>query len=644
MDRSLMRSTFLVLLSLAAAGAAEPADRLELDEATRTRCLAELRAGLNLEGDDFWAGMHAAEGLSRAGFGAEVRKALPARLETETDDQRRCGLARELVRAGDLAYVRVLLGVLEKRDPYGHVHACESLFKVREIGDGRSVRRALESDQPRLAIMAAAALTRWGHRGGLERLRQFVRADDAEAARTAGWVLARVGGPADLAALRDGLRRFDDPLTRAYFEHALAALGDAEGRAALVRNLGHADPMVRANAAELAQEARPIGARSVLIARLDDPARDVRIRVADLLLALAGPPRAETPEAFGRDVFVASAEHPRYSEGSVLVRRDGSLLYGTTEFAGSGSDFAAARLVAVDSRDGGRAWSEPRVLQENVGRQNVMSLTLRRLVDPALRDGPIGMFYLVKNSPSDLHVFLRTSTDEGSSWSEPVRVTAEPGYHVLNNDRVTVLSTGRLVVPVASTDDVAHGGRFVSACYLSDDRGRTWRRSRGAVAYARRGAMEPEVLERIGGALLMHFRTQVGHIAVSESTDGGETWGEPRSWEVRAPEAPATLRRIPSTGDLLLVWNDAYRAGAGHGGKRTPLTAAVSSDEGRTWTYRRDLETSDQHTYAYTSLAFHQGRALLTYYVRDEASGRISSRFRSIPIGWFYEEKAGEPR
>src|SRR6185437_9551070 len=144
--------------------------------------------------------------------------------------------------------------------------------------------------------------------------------------------------------------------------------------------------------------------------------------------------------------------------------------------------------------------------------------------------------------------------------------------------------------------------------------------------------------------LLMHFRTQLGHIAVSESADGGETWGEARSWGVRAPEAPATLRRIPSTGHLLLVWNDTFRAGAGHGGKRTPLTAAVSTDEGRTWTYRRDLETSDQHTYAYTSLAFHQGRALLTYYVRDEASGRISSRFRSIPIGWFYEGNAGSPR
>ncbi|HTN02138.1 MAG TPA: hypothetical protein VL132_09685, partial [Planctomycetaceae bacterium] len=50
--------------------------------------------------DEFWPSMHAAEGLTVAGYGAEVRQALPARIPAETDDQRKCGLARELVRAG----------------------------------------------------------------------------------------------------------------------------------------------------------------------------------------------------------------------------------------------------------------------------------------------------------------------------------------------------------------------------------------------------------------------------------------------------------------------------------------------------------------------------------------------------------------
>jgi len=616
--------------------AEEPGDRLSIEGPTRDRCRAVLRAGLT--SDEFWPAMHAAEAMTLNGDGAAVRAALAPRLATEADDQRRCGLARELVRAGDLSYVSLLLDVLAKRNTHGHVHACESLFKVWQVGDGELLRRTLaDAEPPKLAIMAAAALARWGNRQAVVRLREYVRADDGETARTAAWVLARVGGATDLPELRRGAQRFKEPLTRAYFEHALAALGDAEGKNALIRNLGDSDPMLRVYAAEFAPDARALGAKDSLIRLLDDPVLDVRVRAAQALLQLAGPASPSRQEDIRRDLFVATVKNPRYSEGSVIVLRDGRLLCAMTEFEGSPSDFAAARIVGVESSDEGRSWGPPRVLQENVGRQNVMSATLRRLAGPLRFDGPIGLFSLLKNEPDDLQVFLRVSEDEGTTFGPSVRVTNTPGYHVLNNDRVTVLSSGRLVVPVASAENVERGGRFTCACLLSDDRGHTWRRSRNEVPYAKRGAMEPEVIELRGGRLLMHFRTQVGHIAVSESADGGESWSEAKHWGVRSPEAPATLRRIPSTGDLLLIWNDTYTGGVDHGGKRTPLTAAVSADEGRTWSFRRNLETDDQHTFAYTSVVFHRGRALLTYYVRDEATGRISSRFRSVPIGWFYE-------
>jgi sialidase-1 len=69
------------------------------------------------------------------------------------------------------------------------------------------------------------------------------------------------------------------------------------------------------------------------------------------------------------------------------------------------------------------------------------------------------------------------------------------------------------------------------------------------------------------------------------------------------------------------------------------LVAALSTDEGRTWQPRRVLENRTDQTYAYTSLLTVEDRVLLSYYVRDEQSGRISSRFRSLPLAWFYEQK-----
>lgn len=630
---------FAVLAILPTANGDDRALSISLAEADRDRCLAVLREGL--ASSEFWPSMHAAEGLSADDRGAEVREALAPKLPNETDAQHRCGLARELVRAGDLAFVRVLLEVLAGPDPYGHGHACESLFKVNQIGDGGSLRSAMETNGsgPTLrTVMAAAALARWGSPAAAAHVRTALNHDDETIARTAAWVLARVGAAADVPAIRTASGKSQAPLTRAYFDHALASLGDADGRTALVRNLGSDDPAVRTQAAEFVPIARVLEARDALLPMLRDSALDVRVRAAHALLAIARP-SPPTGDEFATDVFPSTQANPRYSEGSVIVLRDGRLLYSTTEFAESSSDFARARIIAVESADDGRTWGPRRVLQENVGKTNVMSVTLRRLLPGSAFDGPIGFFYLVKNTPTDLHVYLRISNDEGATFGEPIPVTADPGYHVLNNDRVTVLSTGRIVVPVASSVDGEKNDHYISACYLSDDRGRTWRRGRGEVDYARRGAMEPEVLELKDGRLLMHLRTQVGQIAVSESNDGGETWTEAKSWGVVAPEAPSTLRRIPSTGDLLLVWNDTFQAGQGHGGQRTPLSAAVSTDEGKTWSKPIVLEPDPQQTYAYTSLIFHHGRALLTYYVGTLRWDRLSSRFRSVPIGRFYGRK-----
>ena len=615
--------------------AASDADTIELDKQTRARCLAVLRAGM--KSDEHWPAMHAAEALTLAGHGDEVLLELTPRLKVEKDDQHRCGLARELVRAGDRTKVAVLLDVLAKDDPYGHVHACESLYKVNEIGDGRLLRQALQQrDAPKKMLMAAAALARWGNSAALAELRQTINDKNPDLARIAAWVLARIGSSRDVPLLKRRLARLDDPLARTFFGLALAALGDEEGQASLARDLMDQNPATRTYAATFAADARMTSAKGRLIELLDDECLDVRVRAAQSLCLLAQSAPGDPDEDIARDVYQATAEHPRYSEGSVLALCSGTLLYATTEFIGGAADAAAAQIVVRSSEDDGRTWGDSRVIQENVGRQNVMSVTLRHLACPVREVTPIGMFYLVKSSPRDLQVWLRLSHDDARTFGTPIRVSNGAGYHVMNNDRVTLLSSGRLLAPIAGTADAHRENHFVSYCFLSDDGGRSWRRSKGQVDYTKRGAMEPEVIELSSGRVAMILRTQLGHIAVSYSDDHGDTWTGAKSWGVRAPEAPATLRRISSTGDLLLIYNDTFVPGAGHGGKRTPLTAAVSTDEGRSWKCRRHLETAADQTFAYTSLAFVKGRAVMSYYVRDEKTGRISSRFRSVPIAWLY--------
>ena len=622
------------------AQSAEVAEVAKLDTVTAARCLKILRGAVR--SDEFWPSMHAAEALTLTGRGDEVVTLLTPLLPLEKDDQKRCGLARELVRAGQRQHVNVLLSIMAGDDTYGHVHSCESIYKVFEIGDGVALRAAIQPGNPiKKQLMAAAALGRWGHPQAMKILRGAVASKDPDEARIAAWVLARIGNATDIPLLRKNIARFDDPLVVAYFENSMATLGDTAGLQAMAKMLQSDDPALKVYAATFAGDARAVSLAPLLRPLLEHEVLDVRVRGAQTLLVLSKPNTAlGKDQIVTQDVFAATAKNPRYSEGSIVALADGRLLFATTEFADSASDFANARIIGRTSKDGGVTWDSAQVLQKSVGKLNVMSVTLLRLTDGPY-SGPIGMFYLVKNAHDDLDVWLKVSTDEGKTFGESVLVTNQPGYHVMNNDRVQRLSTGRLVVPVASTADVSKVNHFVARCFLSDDQGLTWRLGQGAIDYAQRGAMEPEIVELTTSEdgrvrLAMYMRTQLGHIAVGYSHDAGETWTKAVDAKIRAPEAPATIRRVPSTGDLVLVWNDNFTAGAGHGGKRTPLSIAISKDDGKTWQKVGDIETSKQHTYAYTSLCFVRGRMVMSYYVRDESTGRISNRFRSLPISWLY--------
>lgn len=608
--------------------------QITLPTAVRERCLEVLNEGVR--SDEFWPAMHAAEGLTVAGHGAQLVPQLASRLRSEADDQRRCGLARELVRIGQTRYAKVLLEILADRESEGRTHAAESLFKVGETGDGVALRAASgETDQPTLRLMACAALASHGNADAIDIVRDTLSSDEEDLRRVAAWILGRVGGPSDVPRLKESLALATEPLTAAYVHHSLAALGDEEGLTQLRDNLDSDDPALRTYAAKFAGDARATSVATKLIAQLDDESVDARIRAAQTLLELELP-ASDPDQPLSYLVFEATEANPRYTEGSVIELADGALLFAITEFEGSGSDFARAKIIARESRDGGRTWGERRVLQENVGGMNVMSVTLRRLGPPNRWDTPIGMFYLVKNGKDSLDVFVRISDDEAKSFGEPIKVNRDRGYHVMNNDRVKRLSNGRLLAPVAYTDDVERSNHFVSFCFLSDDDGKTWRRGRGSVDQPRRGAMEPDVVELSDGRVLMIVRTQLGHIAAAHSSDGGDTWGEPFALEVTAPEAPATIDRLPATGDLVLIWNNHVSGEQGHGGRRTPLTAAVSSDDGKTWRHVRDIETRSDRTYAYTSLQFVGSRAVLSYWDQDSSSGRYSARFRSLPMAWFY--------
>ena len=140
--------------------------------------------------------------------------------------------------------------------------------------------------------------------------------------------------------------------------------------------------------------------------------------------------------------------------------------------------------------------------------------------------------------------------------------------------------------------------------------------------------MEPYLTELSDGRLRMWMRTQMDCQYESVSVDGGATWTEAVPGPLVSPESPLAMARDPASGLLLVVWNH-NRVGR-HTADRTPLSAALSRDEGESWFARTDLETDATRSYSYPSAHFIGGRSFVTYY--ENVDRRISLILRRFTL------------
>lgn len=326
-----------------------------------------------------------------------------------------------------------------------------------------------------------------------------------------------------------------------------------------------------------------------------------------------------TNEPYRLTVAPVGPKNPRNSEAAIVELKDGSLLLGWTEFyAGSGADHGPARISGRISSDGGRTWGEKVTLVENDGGCNVMEVNFLRL-----KNGRIALFHCQKNTEStDCRVMMRTSHDEGKTFGPARQLSPAGKYTGLTNGRSIRLKSGRILLETWEGGD--------SYCLISDDDGKTWRD--GQRVKPAKGCWEPACVELKDGRVMMLMRTQMGGQYMSVSKDGGETWSTPIPTDLKGTAAPVSISRIPTTGHLLAIWN--HNPGKSGGYARNPLTAAVSKDEGKTWTQFKNVEDAAADAWAYPAVTWIKNQALLTYF---NYKGGLSLQLKILPAEWFYK-------
>ena len=331
--------------------------------------------------------------------------------------------------------------------------------------------------------------------------------------------------------------------------------------------------------------------------------------------------------------------NPRNSEGDFITLKDKRILFIYSHYTGdNGGDHAPAFLAGRFSDDGGKTWSTDDIkIVEKEGTMNVMSVSLLRL-----QNGTIALFYLKKNSTTDCIPMVRFSNNEAKSWSDPIPCIADKaGYFVLNNSRVIQLKNGRILMAVNlyKTPQGSSLNKGSLWSYYSDDNGIKWNSGIEVPNQNKFLTQEPGIVELKNGNVFMIIRSDVGFQCSSISMDKGANWSPVERSNIKSPVSPASIKRIPSTGDLLMVWNNNGGDDPTIKGKRTPLTVAVSKDNGLTWEKIKNIEVDPDGWYCYTAIHFTKKEVLLGYCAgnRSKGIGLDVTKITKLSLKWIYK-------
>ncbi len=279
---------------------------------------------------------------------------------------------------------------------------------------------------------------------------------------------------------------------------------------------------------------------------------------------------------FGPEVPTGPYKHP----ASITELSNGDLYL---VYYGGGGEYETDTAVYGSRLRKGATWTPPRIIAKDPFRSAGNAVIWQA------PDGLVWLFYVVRfgTTWSDSRIQVKISSDGAETWSDPSLLALEAGMMVRN--RPIVLANGDYLLPIYH--ERGHDTEFVgpesTSLFLRYNPGKKEWVQTGRIR-SHNGNIQPAVVEISRNHLLAFCRrgggygagTQ-GYIVRSESHDGGWTWSEGKDSEFPNPNSAIELIRLRS-GRLLLVYNASMT-------ERTPLTTALSEDNGQTFPYRRNI-------------------------------------------------------
>jgi predicted neuraminidase len=161
-----------------------------------------------------------------------------------------------------------------------------------------------------------------------------------------------------------------------------------------------------------------------------------------------------------------------------------------------------------------------------------------------------------------------TSTDNGKTWSRPVRLPEGIAGPIKNKPEL--LSNGELICPTSSEDN---GWRVHME--FTPDRGLTWERTEAMNDGKKLSAIQPSILKHPGGKLQILCRSKNKYILSAWSTDNGKSWSNREPIDLPNPNSGTDAVTLKD-GRHVLIYNHIKPNETW--GDRNILNMAVSED------------------------------------------------------------------
>ncbi len=238
------------------------------------------------------------------------------------------------------------------------------------------------------------------------------------------------------------------------------------------------------------------------------------------------------------------------------------------------------------------------------------------------QDDTLVLFFKIGPNCADWWGEMIVSTDDGKTWSDPVRFPDHIWGPIRN--KPVLLDDGTLLCPSSTEYD---GWR--AHMEWTTDLGKTWDRTEALNHGDSLSAIQPTILQHQGGKLQMLCRTRQNRIYMAWSEDNGRTWTdlEPAG----LPNNNSGIDAVTlDDGRHLLVYNHINRDASDD--RRNRLHVAIS-DDGVNWSAVTALEDDADtgHEYSYPAvIQAPDGTVHITYTWRRELIKHVAMDLSGI--------------